>query len=273
MPEETLYDVLGVARSASPEEIKAAYRRLSSLRHPDRDGGDPERMSQLNVAYQVLGSPDKRRKYDETGFASGPSMSLEQKANAVMMQVFATCMGSVPDAELPFTDLFKKVREALDNRLKENYKKRSELQTSMASVEKIQKRVKGGDLFEGVFESNLRNARNAIADLDEADQIIGLIHRHIAQYSMDCEPRPNAVRVTATGNFSSRESAPEPDTRQKNPEDEGEWVSAREMLKRYYVGELPPNPDQWEYRMDKDAYRRRPRAPEKPYYRQKEKRW
>lgn len=57
------YQILNVARSASADEIKRAYRRLASQHHPDK-GGDKERFQQIQEAYAVLGDDIKRREYD-----------------------------------------------------------------------------------------------------------------------------------------------------------------------------------------------------------------
>jgi len=61
------YDVLGVSKTATLEEIKSAYRKLAKLHHPDR-GGNEEKFKAINEAYQVLSSPEKRNKYDQFGF-------------------------------------------------------------------------------------------------------------------------------------------------------------------------------------------------------------
>ena len=60
------YEILGVTRSASPEEIKAAYRRLARRFHPDtsRDPGAEDRFKEITLAYQVLRDMDKRVRYD-----------------------------------------------------------------------------------------------------------------------------------------------------------------------------------------------------------------
>lgn len=60
------YDTLGVSKSASQDEIKAAFRKLAMENHPDR-GGDPEKFKKINEAYQTLSNPDTRAQYDQYG--------------------------------------------------------------------------------------------------------------------------------------------------------------------------------------------------------------
>jgi molecular chaperone DnaJ len=71
---KTLYDVLGVKKSASADEIKKAYRKLARENHPDRNPGDQaaeERFKEIQAAYDVLSEPDKRKQYDAFGSADG----------------------------------------------------------------------------------------------------------------------------------------------------------------------------------------------------------
>jgi DnaJ-class molecular chaperone len=65
-----LYQHLGVARTATPEELKKAYRKLTRQYHPDRNPGDAEaeeKFKDVSTAYEVLGDADKRKLYDEFG--------------------------------------------------------------------------------------------------------------------------------------------------------------------------------------------------------------
>jgi len=63
------YDVLGVARNATKDDIKRAYRRLAHEFHPDKKGGNEQKFKELNEAYQVLSSDEKRAQYDRFGRA------------------------------------------------------------------------------------------------------------------------------------------------------------------------------------------------------------
>jgi molecular chaperone DnaJ len=68
------YEILGVDRNATEEEIKKAFRKLALKYHPDRNPGDKyaeEKFKEINEAYEVLSDPEKRAKYDRYGTVDG----------------------------------------------------------------------------------------------------------------------------------------------------------------------------------------------------------
>ncbi len=62
------YEVLGIGKSSSPDEIKKAFRKAAVEHHPDR-GGDEAKFKEINEAYEVLKDADKRKRYDQFGHA------------------------------------------------------------------------------------------------------------------------------------------------------------------------------------------------------------
>jgi len=69
MSKRDYYEVLGVAKGASADEIKKAFRRGAVQHHPDKEGGNEEKFKEINEAYDVLKDAQKRQRYDQFGHA------------------------------------------------------------------------------------------------------------------------------------------------------------------------------------------------------------
>ena len=84
------YEVLGLARTATQDEIKQAFRKLALQFHPDHneEADAEEKMKEINEAYSVLSNPDKRARYDKFGRAG-----LGDQGGAMPRGAGAPCRG------------------------------------------------------------------------------------------------------------------------------------------------------------------------------------
>jgi DnaJ-class molecular chaperone len=85
----THHETLGVALTATTDEIKAAYRRLARQHHPDA-GGDQLRFKQTTEAYEVLNDPKERQAYEEN-LRRRPVEVIQDEARAVVDAYFQQC--------------------------------------------------------------------------------------------------------------------------------------------------------------------------------------
>jgi molecular chaperone DnaJ len=69
MTKKDYYEILGVGKNASDDEIKKAYRKAAVKYHPDKDGGDEAKFKEVSEAYEVLKDGQKRQRYDQFGHA------------------------------------------------------------------------------------------------------------------------------------------------------------------------------------------------------------
>lgn len=90
---KSLYDLLGVSKETSPEEIKKAYKKLALKLHPDKNPGAEQEFKEVSNAYAILSDEGKRRQYDMTGSVDEQGMQGGMDMNDILRSVFGDLNG------------------------------------------------------------------------------------------------------------------------------------------------------------------------------------
>ncbi len=108
MAKRDYYDILGVGKSSSADEVKKAYRKAAIQFHPDKNPGDKaaeEKFKEAAEAYEVLSNPEKKQKYDRFGHQGGSASAAGGSGGMNMDDIFSQ-FGDVFGEESPFGSFF-----------------------------------------------------------------------------------------------------------------------------------------------------------------------
>lgn len=176
------YETLGVARDASPDEIRAAYRRAAKDAHPDREGGSTERMQAVNAAYDVLADAERRQAYDAGDFEGSP----QAVAKAILRSIFVEAIQENAPDPIKFAET------KLDASERGAREKALVMSAAIRRMEKQRKRItaKGArDLYHEILEGAIRSAEDDIRTMEQNIENVALVRTLLrAEY----ERGPNA---------------------------------------------------------------------------------
>jgi curved DNA-binding protein CbpA len=104
---KSLYDILGIAKDATPDVIKAAFRKKAQSSHPDKENGNEDEFKEVNKAYAILSNDVRRIQYDQTG-----STEAQQDPREFARQTIAnTILAMVDSKDVEHHDLVDLVRQ------------------------------------------------------------------------------------------------------------------------------------------------------------------
>ena len=195
MTDRKLYDTLGIGSDASPEDVKAAYRRAAMAHHPDRNPGDEEaaaRFRAVQEAYDVLSDPEKRAAYDRTGEVPNGN-SPEAALHADAINVFVEAIGragpnpsSYNIVELMET-LVRSKQETLRRAMASNAVQIRKLDAVLSRIGR-KEGVAGPNVLRGFLEQDLAAKRQQDLRLREALSHGEKLFAYVQTYTFEVEP-------------------------------------------------------------------------------------
>lgn len=166
-----LYEVLGVDKTASQDEIKQGYRKKAKQCHPDTEGGDAEEFDKTNKAYMILVDPDTRKNYDETGTTEKPRDDTLEKVTEYMITVFEMVLSESEEPE--YKDLFAACKKLIKSDLVQDRQNRAELIEKRKYLRKIAALIKfkpkrlTADVISNSLNDDIKNITSMLATIKE----------------------------------------------------------------------------------------------------------
>lgn len=192
----SLYDDLGVEPDASPEEIKAAYRRRAKTAHPDTGGAnaDPDRFRALTIAYDTLSDAEKRRRYDETGAFDELPKDTIRRAESIIAQVFVATVEKYANADgLVFVNMRDEVTAAIKAAAPKLKAQITAAEKKVPRLERVLKKV-SGRVFERVLADSINQHRRAI-EASEDELAAGVLALEMLASGYSHEPDARSENV------------------------------------------------------------------------------
>lgn len=188
----TLYDDLGVAKEATPEDIKKAYRDGSKSTHPDA-GGDPAAFRQLTTAYKILSDEEKRARYDQGESAealNGAVVSDEMQAHQLLAGVLGTM---VDGADVNRQNVVALLQESLRNGIKsvdQEIGKAKKAEEKWQSFLRRLKNAKEDCPLSSSAKSNVASIAKGIAHMEQQRRVGERALQYLEDYGYEFDPPP-----------------------------------------------------------------------------------
>lgn len=172
-----LYEILGLSKDASPDEIKKAYRTLVKEHHPDR-GGNEENFREIQEAYDTLSDPEAREAYDTTGEVAKP-LDITTEATELIKEECHRALNA-GHFEADTSNLVGMIKAQINEYERLNKESINDYKLDIRIYEEAKKRLKS-EILLPVVEGLITSSEKKIKDLEKNNPIYDLAHKLLDQ--------------------------------------------------------------------------------------------
>lgn len=197
------YDVLGVDKNASEEDIKKAFKDKAKKAHTDKEGGDHDTMVELNKCYALLSNPAKREQYDSTGETGENLNSFEVRFKDFTQKVFVS---GVLEEQKNYekTDLIEVFRQYVTAIVGQNIDHKNILAAKLDKLKKVQARIvaKKENTIGSLLQLNMDQLTQEINISEDGIQFLNKCQEHLKDFSYTFEKEePKTYRTYGSISF------------------------------------------------------------------------
>ena len=187
------YEILGVSKNATPDEINAAYKKKAKSSHPDQ-GGSAEKFTRIKQASMVLLDPKKRKRFDEDGFAEDDkpdnltSTAMQRVVNFFINTINASMDGRGVD--LNQLDLVAGANLFFDQEISSIKNNIANVKKQITQFEKAAKRIKSkrkNDMIKVMLNHHCQGLRKVVDANEQEVAVLSLAKDVLKDYSFEQE--------------------------------------------------------------------------------------
>jgi len=192
------YKVLGIKKTATAKGIKSAYRKLSSVHHPDKPSGNEDKFKELSEAYKVLKDPKRRERYDTTGRTS-ESKATPDRIRAFIQTTVRTLVEAVRQDGTSDDPVFENIKDkVIMSLLGARTQIKNDMFNSQRKLERTQRlierfKLKETDTFDPVQDSLVSEKKRIQSELEAQEDALELsmaVEKVLKTYDYEVGPGP-----------------------------------------------------------------------------------
>lgn len=192
------YKTLGVEPTATPDQIKQAYRKLARRYHPDMNCGEAEAgakamFQEVQAAYAVLSDPERRARYDATGTDKAPP-TVADEGREMLLKVFSDAITADGDPMQVAQSILRGAHDMLTQQRGQFERQAKRLERRSG---KIKRKAGGENLAQMLIDQQLGNARRQLAELEHTMAVRDEAARLLEDYEFE-KPAPAQPQWTPT---------------------------------------------------------------------------
>lgn len=185
------YEVLGVAKNATMDEIKKAHRKLATKHHPDK-GGETDAFQRIQHAFEILSDPERRKRFDEFGDASNPKDLKSQMLN----ELAGLMLVVIDQVDIERNDIVHVMKSRINNEISKGQQVMSNLGQQIQKREKVIKRLTlkdaegGQNVMLNMLEASIGEVRQRLSQVSEAIDRMAQMREILEEYQYKIDELP-----------------------------------------------------------------------------------